>query len=295
MVTNVRGPIAVLGAGKMAGAIVQGLLASTEPGSLQIRLTTRTEATAASLASSLAAAAPAVTSTEFRTTETDPNANVWAADGAELVLVAVKPAMVADVLREVAGSLRPGVLVVSVAAGVTCESIQSALAEGGAPISGPDGVTVVRSMPNTPALVGRGVTGIASPFATPDQMAAVEALFQAVGQTLVVPEDQIDALSTISGSGPAYVFYFIEQLETAAMKLGFTSEEAALMVRETFAGASELLAASTEPPAQLRNNVTSPGGTTEQAIAQFQAANLEGVFQMATLAALNKAKKLAAQ
>lgn len=289
------GQLAVLGTGSMAGAIVQGVLTSVRNGNplglvTPIRLTTLTDASAAKW-NAPDGNAPGANAPEVRavSVESHPRANRDAVAGADIVLVAVKPAMVGDVLREIAETLTDGCLVVSVAAGVTCQSMRDSLVEGGAPQT----VTVVRTMPNTPALVGRGVTGIASPFATDDQISSVDRLFRSVGQTLVVPESQIDALSTISGSGPAYVFYFIEQLENAARKLGFTESESALLVRETFAGAVELLAGSADSPTQLRRNVTSPGGTTEQAIQQFEAANFEGVFQMATQAALAKAKALA--
>jgi pyrroline-5-carboxylate reductase len=109
-----------------------------------------------------------------------------------------------------------------------------------------------------------------------------------------VPEEQIDALSTISGSGPAYVFYLIEQLTATAIAKGFTPEQAAVMVEGTFRGASELLAASDADPAELRRRVTSPKGTTERAVAVLEAAGLGRVFDEATDAALARARELAA-
>ena len=119
-------------------------------------------------------------------------------------------------------------------------------------------------------------------------------LFETVGQVLVVPESQLDPLSTISGSGPAYVFYLIEQLTAAAVDKGFTPEQAAVMVQGTFRGASELLASSGEDPAELRRRVTSPKGTTERAIAVLEASDLKQVFDAATDAALARARELAA-
>ena len=151
----------------------------------------------------------------------------------------------------------------SVAAGVTVATFESLL---------PESVAVIRSMPNTPAVVGRAVTGVSAGTRSSDaDLALAVSLFETVGQVLVVPEEQIDALSTISGSGPAYVFYLIEQLTAAAVDKGFTAEQAALMVQGTFRGASELLAASDEDPAELRRRVTSPKGTTERAIAVLEA------------------------
>jgi pyrroline-5-carboxylate reductase len=218
--------------------------------------------------------------------ETTPDANRAALRGARLVLVGVKPAMVPDLLREIADALEPGTVVISVAAGVTVATFESLL---------PESVAVIRSMPNTPAVVGRAVTGVAAGTRSTDEdLAFAVALFETVGDVIVVPEEQIDALSTISGSGPAYVFFLIEQLTATAIDKGFTPEQAALMVEGTFRGASELLAASEDDPAELRRRVTSPKGTTERAIAVLEEARLKEVFDRATDAALARARELAA-
>lgn len=270
-------PIAFLGAGSMARAIIAGLL---QPGVVVdgIRTTNRTAAKAAELAG--------LDGVEAHATETDAAANLAAVAGAKLVVVAVKPAMVPDLLREIAGDLEPGTIVVSVAAGVTVATFESLL---------PESVAVIRSMPNTPAVVGRAVTGIAAGTRSTDaDLALAVALFETVGDVIVVPEEQIDPLSTISGSGPAYVFYLIEQFTATAIDKGFTPEQAALMVRGTFRGASELLATSGEEPAELRRRVTSPKGTTERAIAVLEDAALKQTFDRATDAALARARELAA-
>jgi pyrroline-5-carboxylate reductase len=277
--TPVRLPaIAFLGAGSMARAIIAGLL---KPGVVVdggIRTTNRSAAKAAELAGLDGVTAYA--------TETDAAANLAAVTGAKLLVVAVKPAMVPDLLREIAGDLEPGTVVVSVAAGVTVSTFESLL---------PSSVAVIRSMPNTPAVVGRAVTGVsAGTRSGDDDLALAVSLFDTVGEVLVVPESQLDALSTISGSGPAYVFYLIEQLTATAIDKGFTHEQAALMVQGTFRGASELLAASGDEPAELRRRVTSPKGTTERAIMALEEANLKQVFDRATDAALARARELAA-
>jgi pyrroline-5-carboxylate reductase len=159
----------------------------------------------------------------------------------------------------------------------------------------PASVAVIRTMPNTPAQVGRGVTGVsAGGRATADDVALVRALFQTVGAVVEVPEGQLDALSTISGSGPAYVFLLIEEFTKTAVAKGFAPEQAKLLVEQTFLGASELLAATREDPAELRRRVTSPKGTTEKAIEVLQAAGLSTVFDRATDAALVRARELAA-
>ena len=270
--------IAFLGAGSMARAILAGLL---QPGieiEGGIRATNRSRERADELDG-----LPGVTS---YATEADATANRSAVAGAKVVVVAVKPAMVPDLLREIADALDPGTVVVSVAAGVTVETFESLL---------PESVAVIRSIPNTPAVVGRAVTGVAAGTRSTDaDLALAVALFETVGDVIVVPEEQIDALSTISGSGPAYVFFLIEQLTATAIDKGFTPEQAALMVEGTFRGASELLAASEDDPAELRRRVTSPKGTTERAIAVLEEARLKEVFDRATDAALARARELAA-
>jgi pyrroline-5-carboxylate reductase len=267
--------IAILGAGSMGGAILSGLLAPTVTVSGGIRVTNRTEAKAAPLRSAV------VTSLAL---ETAPEANLDAVRGARIVLVGVKPAMVPDLLREIAPALAPDAIVVSVAAGVTTATME-AIVPG----------VVLRAMPNTPAVVGRGVTGLsAGSRASAADVALARALFETVGDVLEIDEGRIDALSTISGSGPAYVFFLIEQLTATAIGLGFTEQEAATMVNGTFLGAAELLLASGESPAELRRRVTSPKGTTERAIAELEAADLRSVFDRATAAALARARELAA-
>jgi pyrroline-5-carboxylate reductase len=267
----------MLGAGSMGRAILSGLLA---PGVqvAGIRVTNRSAENAASLAGT-----PGVTAFA---TETQADANRLAVDGAQLVLVAVKPAMVRDLLAEIADSLAPGTIVVSVAAGVTAATMESLL---------PDTISVVRAMPNTPAVVGKAVTGISAGSHTEeDDLRLVRTLFETVGEVVEVPEAQLDALSTISGSGPAYVFFLIEALTQAAVEKGFTPEQAATLVNGTFLGASELLVSSGEPPAELRRRVTSPNGTTERAIAVLAEADLPTLFTQATDAALARAQELAA-
>jgi pyrroline-5-carboxylate reductase len=266
---------AILGAGSMGGAILAGLLAPDVTVRGGIRVTNRTEEKAAPLRSGT------VTSLA---TGSAPGANLEAVEGAGIVLVAVKPAMVPDLLREIAPALDPSALVVSVAAGVTIATMES-LVE----------TAVLRAMPNTPSSVRRGVTGLsAGSRASDDDVAEMSALFGTVGEVLVVPESRIDALSTISGSGPAYVFYLIEELTRAATGLGFTDAEARLMVEHTFLGASELLLASGETPAELRRRVTSPRGTTEQAVGVLESAGLADLFGRASAAALARATELAA-
>jgi pyrroline-5-carboxylate reductase len=265
--------IAILGTGSMGGAILSGLLQPGVDVSGGIRVTNRTAAKAEPLASA---------SVESFALETTADANQRALAGARVVIIGVKPAMVADLLRDVAQHLAPDAIVVSVAAGVTIATMESLIPS-----------VVLRAMPNTPAVVGRAVTGLAAgPRASADDVATARAVFETVGTVLEVPEGKIDALSTISGSGPAYVFYFIEELTRTAIDLGFSAAEAAVMVNGTFLGASELLVDSGVDPAELRRRVTSPKGTTERAIEVLQSADLKQLFDRATAAALARAQEL---
>jgi pyrroline-5-carboxylate reductase len=267
--------IAILGTGSMGGAILAGLTAPSVSVDGRIRVTNRTIEKARPLSSA------AVES--FALAET-PDANRLAVAGARIVLIGVKPGMVTDLLREIADALEPDAMVISIAAGVTTATME-AIVPG----------AVLRAMPNTPAVVGRGVTGLApGSRATAAEVEIARALFETVGTVLELPEEKIDALSTISGSGPAYVFYLIEELTRTAIDLGFTAEESETMVNGTFLGAAELLVSSGVPPAELRRRVTSPHGTTERAIEVLQAANLKELFDRATAAALARAMELAA-
>jgi pyrroline-5-carboxylate reductase len=267
--------IAILGTGSMGKAILSGLLAAgTSPKS--IRVTTKSQSSAEAISSAQGVQAAAL--------ESDSTANSSTAKDADLVILAVKPNMILETIKEVAAVLKPNCLVVSVAAGITTAAMEEQLSGNAA---------VVRAMPNTPSVVGLGVTGISRGSKVTDKQLdlAVE-LFSSVGKVLVVEESKIDALSTISGSGPAYVFYFAEKLIAAAKSLGFSDQEASMMVKETFLGSATLLATSSSSPEELRKQVTSPNGTTMQATGKFDAADLEKVFIEATEAALARAKEL---
>jgi pyrroline-5-carboxylate reductase len=269
--------IAILGSGSMGSAILAGLLASGVDSS-QVTITTKSEESAKSLADQLGVTALSI--------EADVNANAAAVVDADVILVAVKPAYVVEVLKETSANLKAGALVISVAAGITTDSMEAAVS---------DSVAVVRSMPNTPAIVGRAVTGISTGSrVSNDQLETALELFETVGRVVVLPEDQIDALSTISGSGPAYVYFFIEQLTKAAQNLGFGEDIAAMLVEETFAGATELLSVAEQSPEALRKQVTSPNGTTMQAVGVLEKANLDAIFTDALKAALARAKEIAA-
>ncbi len=267
---------AMLGVGSMSGAVLDGLLAAgLDPAT--VTLTTRSEASAA---------AHRERGLDAVATDTDPDANRAAVRGAALVVLGVKPYGIADLLAEVASDLAPDAVVVSVAVGTTTASMEALV---------PAGVRVVRALPNTPVGVGLGVTGISAGASADDAAVALaSSVFTASGEVVTVPESQLDALSAVSGSGPAYVFLLVEQWQQAAEALGFTPEQAATMVRGTMRGAVELLGRSGREPADLRRAVTSPKGTTERAVAVLQDADLSDTFLRASRAAIARAEEIAA-
>lgn len=179
--------------------------------------------------------------------------------GADVVVLVVKPQDTAALLSTVGGMVEPGSVVVSIAAGIPTSLIESAV---------PAGVNVVRAMPNTPARIGQGVTGIsAGAHCSAEALATVEGLLAPVGLVVTVPEELQDAVTAVSGSGPAYLFYLAEAMVQAAESLGLESRAATAMVTQTLLGAAMLLDATGEPAGELRAKVTSPGGTTAAATA----------------------------
>lgn len=267
--------ISILGTGSMGKAILSGLVGSgTNPSTIHV--TTKSASSAEEISTKYGVAATSLESHE--------KANSLCAEDADLLILAVKPNLIIETLQDVANGLKSEGLVISVAAGITTTAMEQALGNSSA---------VIRAMPNTPSVLGLGVTGIAKGSSVSDeQMDLAVKLFTNLGKVLVVQESKIDALSTISGSGPAYVFYFAEKLITAAKSLGFSDQEARLMVNETFLGSATLLVSSTQSAEELRAQVTSPNGTTMQATARFDAADLEKVFIEATEAALARATEL---
>lgn len=206
--------------------------------------------------------------------------------GAGVVLLAVKPQMMGEALGQVKGAMggASGPLVVSIAAGITTGFIERELGEG---------VRVVRVMPNTPMLVGAGMSALCGGrHATTEDLAVAERIFQTGGKTIRVEERLMDAVTAVSGSGPAYVFYLCEAMAGAGEKLGLSKADAALLARQTVVGAARLLAESTDTAAELRRKVTSPGGTTQAAITTLEERGLMGVLAEAIAAAERRGKEL---
>lgn len=202
---------------------------------------------------------------------------------ADIVVWAVKPQLFAEaaapVCRWVGGALH-----LSVMAGIPSASLVGATGSE----------RVVRSMPNTPALIGQGMAGLyARPAVTADERAAVERLLAPTGQTLWVDrEEDLDAVTALSGSGPAYFFYFIEAMMVAAEDMGLTADQGRQLALATCAGAAALAQASSEPPATLRERVTSKGGTTYAALTSLQADGVDAAIRRAVLAAQRRATEL---
>jgi len=202
---------------------------------------------------------------------------------ASLVVWAVKPQMFGEAAAACGGHVSAA-LQLSIMAGVRCASVAAA--------TGSD--RVVRSMPNTPALIGRGIAGLyAMPAVSTAECARIEQVLAATGSTIWVDrEADLDAVTALSGSGPAYVFYFIEAMVQAGTEMGLSAEAARQLAQETFAGAAALAMASSESPAVLRERVTSKGGTTHAAITSLDASGVKAAFVKALHAARARAEEL---
>ena len=212
-------------------------------------------------------------------------AEISAIKDCDVVLLAVKPQNMDEVLPLLGKVISEKTLIISIAVGITSSFIVKNL--------GISKVAVVRAMPNTPALVGKGVTGIAKgEFATDAQLTIAKNLLEAVGQVVVVNEDQIDVVAAASGSGPAYYFYVTELLIEAAVSHGLSREVAQVLVENTFVGSSALFENSDDDVVELRRKVTSPKGTTQAAIEFLESKDLKSIWQDALGAAIKRAEEI---
>jgi pyrroline-5-carboxylate reductase len=207
------------------------------------------------------------------------------AASAETVVLVVKPQDMADVLTEIAPHLRPGQLLVSLAAGIPTRAIEKHI---------PDGVAVVRVMPNTPALVDEGMAAIsAGTHCDDNHLATAEALLSTTGRVVRVPEKQQDAVTAISGSGPAYLFFVVEAMIEAGVHLGLPRATSTELVVQTVVGSAKLLRETGTHPTVLREQVTSPGGTTAAAIRELEDHKVRAAFITAMEAARDRSVTLA--
>ncbi len=264
--------ISFIGAGNMASAIIGGMLASGfEAGNIWVS----------------APDDPHLQSIRKRFGVSVTTDNRYCAQQGDLVILAVKPQVMADVCRDiapVAQNTRP--LMVSIAAGLTADTLDQWL--GG-------GLPLVRVMPNTPSLVGKGAAGLfANEQVTDKQKALVETIFASIGSALWVDQESLlHGVTALSGSGPAYFFLMLEALESAASQAGIAPETARQLAIQTMAGAAEMAAHSEHDPAQLKRNVMSPGGTTEQAINAFESGGLRELVEQAFKAAYHRSEEMA--
>jgi pyrroline-5-carboxylate reductase len=219
--------------------------------------------------------------------EEEPENNRQAATRSDVVILGVKPVGIAELAREVSGSLSPDTIVISVAAAVSIQQLEAAL---------PAGQPVIRTMPNTPARLGRGVVSVSpGTSCSAEQLQRAKDILSAVGTVVEVPEEQVDALSAISGSGPAYAFYLAEAMAAAGVELGLDPELSLLLARETVAGAGLMLTEPGAHPTALREAVTSPNGTTERAIATFDERGLPAIIADGARAAAARAAEITKQ
>ncbi len=266
--------LAFIGAGNMARSLIGGLIADGwDPACISVSDPDPDQ---------LAAVAAL-----FGTSSAKDNAT--AVENSELVVLAVKPQVMREVARELAATVQAGrPLVVSIAAGIRSDDLQRWL--GG-------DCALVRCMPNTPALVQSGATAMfANRSVNDDQKALAENILRAVGLTLWVDDEtRMDAVTALSGSGPAYFFYVIEALQEAGQSLGLDDKTARLLALQTAFGAAKMALESRDDPATLRQRVTSPGGTTEKALSVLEQGGLHTLFHDALKAARDRSRELAEQ
>lgn len=271
MVSLVSAPLVLIGAGNMGGAMLSGWLNKGVPGSSVIVVDPRPSDAMASMLKDAGAS---------HVTAAPENIK------AGILFLAVKPQLMDTVLPSLKRLVGEETVIVSIAAGKTLANIESHLGK----------TATVRAMPNTPAMVGRGVTGAyANEAVSVAQRAVVEELLKVSGPVeWVADEGDIDAVTAVSGSGPAYVFYLVECMAEAGRKAGLPADLAMRLARETVAGAGELLHQSPEEASRLRQNVTSPGGTTAAALSVLMADDgMQPLFDRAIAAAKTRAEELA--
>ena len=265
------GAVVLVGAGNMGGAMLSGWLKNGVPGSSVLVLDPGPSEPILQM----------ITEAGARHSATPPEGLK-----AGIIFIAVKPQVMDKVLPPLKGLVGRDTVVVSVAAGKTLSFLEQHLGEAG----------MVRAMPNTPAMIGRGVTGaFANARVTPEQRQQVQNLLKVSGPVeWVSSEADIDAVTALSGSGPAYVFYLVECMAEAGRKAGLPADLAMRLARETVSGAGELLHRSPDDASRLRQNVTSPGGTTAAALSVLMAEDgMQPLFDKAIEAARKRAGELA--
>jgi pyrroline-5-carboxylate reductase len=209
--------------------------------------------------------------------------NVEVASRADILVLAIKPQAMPKVLDQVADRIHPHALVISIAAGIPLSAIEARLPQA----------RVIRTMPNMPALVGAGATAIAAgDHATQDDLTAARRIFDSVGMTVILEESQMDAVTGLSGSGPAYIFLIIEALSDAGVKVGLSRYIAQALAAQTVLGSAKLLIDTKEHPGRLKDTVTSPGGTAIAGLHTLEAGGLRTTLMDAVEAATRRSREL---
>jgi pyrroline-5-carboxylate reductase len=264
------GRLAIVGAGAMGAAFAEGVISAGTVAPSDVALADVESAKVILLASRLGAKAA--------------KDNASAVRDADVILLAVKPALVKDVLAGVRDLLTKDKLIISIAAGVKIESIESAI---------PKGVPVVRAMPNTPARIRQGAIGFSRGTAAKDKHVEVASrIFNSVGLSFEVPEKMLNAVTGLSGSGPAYIYLLIEALSDAGVRVGLPRDVALKLGAQTVAGAARMVLESNEHPARLKDQVTTPGGTTIAGIEALERAGFRSAIMEAVKAATKRAEEL---
>jgi pyrroline-5-carboxylate reductase len=262
--------IGFVGAGNMAEALIRGLVRGNHVAATQIVASAPRRERLAELAAA------------YGIDVTADNASV--AERASVVVLSVKPQILDKVLREIGDRLKPGTLLISIAAGVDTATIEAAV---------PDGVRVVRAMPNTPALVGAAATAVSGgKRAVEADLAVARALFDAVGITVELDESHLDAVTGLSGSGPAYIFLILEALADAGVKVGLARRNAQRLAAQTVMGSAKLLLETDEHPGKLKDMVTSPGGTAIAGLHTLEEGGLRTTLINAVETATKRAREL---
>jgi pyrroline-5-carboxylate reductase len=263
--------VAFLGAGKMGGIILQALLKSGMLSPKSTRATVAHEERAKALAAKLKV-------------KVGTN-NVEAAKGADIIVLGVKPQVVEQVVREISKDLTPNQVIISVAASVPTSMIEKNLAPN---------IPVIRAMPNTPCIVGAGMTAICKgKYASADHVATTSDMFSVVGRTVVVDEKHMDAVTALSASGPAYIYIILESLAEAGVKVGLPRDIATLLAAQTALGAAKVVLETGDHPALLKDAVTTPAGCTIDAIMELEEGKLRVTLIKAVVKAAQRAKELA--
>lgn len=263
--------VAFLGAGKMGGIILQALL---KKGLLSAK-STRATVAHAERAKELAAKLKVKVGTD----------NLAAAKDADIIVIGVKPQVVEEVVREIGGHLTSKQIIISVAASVPTSMIEKNI---------PRNVSVIRAMPNTPCLLGAGMTAICKgKHASADEIALTCRMFDVVGRTVVVDEKHMDAVTALSASGPAYIYIILESLAEAGVKVGLPRDIATLLAAQTTLGAARVVLETGDHPALLKDAVTTPAGCTIDAIMELEEGKLRVTLIKAVVKAAQRAKELA--